>query len=254
MSGESRSRSDIGLPAAQLELARAMKQAGRPVVTLLRTGRPLAIPELAELSDALLVTWFLGAETGHAVADVVLGRAAPSGRLPMSFPRTVGQAPIYYARKATGRPPREPPGPFTARYLDVDPTPLYPFGHGLGYGRVAYGPTRVSAGELAWTETLTVSCEISETAGVAVEEVVQLYVRDLAASRVRPVRELKDFRKVAVAAGGRCEVAFELQAADLGFADGFSGWTIEPGAFEVWVAPDAEAGEAARFVLQPPTA
>jgi beta-glucosidase len=254
MSGESRSRSDIGLPAAQLDLARAMKQAGRPVVTLLRTGRPLAVPELAELSDALLVTWFLGAETGHAVADLVLGRAAPSGRLPMSFPRTVGQVPIYYARKATGRPPREPPGPFTARYLDVDPTPLYPFGHGLTYGHIAYGPTQLSGAELAWDETLTVSCEISESAGVAAEEVVQLYVRDLAASRVRPVRELKAFRKVAIAAGARAAVTFELRAADLGFADGVTGWTIEPGAFEVWIAPDAEAGEPASFVLQAPAA
>src|SRR5437899_214698 len=147
MSGESRSRSDIGLPSAQLDLARAVKQAGKPVVTLLRTGRPLAVPELAELSDALLVTWFLGSETGAAVADIVLGRAAPSGRLPMSFPRRVGQVPIYYARKPTGRPPQHPPGPFTARYIDEEPTPLYPFGHGLGYGHVEYGPTRVSVAE-----------------------------------------------------------------------------------------------------------
>jgi beta-glucosidase len=249
MSGESRSRSDIGLPPAQFELARAVKQAGRPVATLLRTGRPLAIPELAELSDALLVTWFLGAETGSAVADIVLGAAAPSGRLPMSFPRSVGQAPIYYARKATGRPAQPPPTAFTARYIDVDSTPLYPFGHGLGYGRAQYGPTRVSVAELPWDETLTVSCEISETAGAAIEEVVQLYIRDLAASRVRPVRELKDFRKVAIAARGRVIIDFELRLADLGFADGIAGWTVEPGAFDVWIAPHAEAGVGARFVL-----
>ena len=252
MSGESRSRSDIGLPRAQLDLARAVKPAGKPIVTLLRTGRPLAIPELAELSDALLVTWFLGAETGSAVADIVLGAAAPSGRLPMSFPRSVGQAPIYYARKPTGRPAQPPPTPFTARYIDLDVTPLYPFGHGLGYGRAEYGPTRVGAAELGWTGTLTVACEISETAGEAIEEVVQLYVRDLAASRVRPVRELKDFRKVAIAAGGRASVEFELRAADLGFADGPAGWTVEPGAFDVWIAPNAEAGVPARFILGAP--
>jgi beta-glucosidase len=250
MSGESRSRSDIGLPSVQLDLAWAVKRVGRPVATLLRTGRPLAIPELAELSDALLVTWFLGCETGHAVADVVTGRVAPSGRLPMSFPRNVGQAPIYYARKPTGRPPQTPAGPFTARYIDVEPTPLYPFGHGLGYGVAEYGPTRVSSGQLGWDETLIVSCEIAETAGVAVEEVVQLYIRDLAASRVRPVRELKDFRKVAIAAGARVTVEFELRAADLGFADGMGGWTIEPGAFDAWIAPNAQAGVPARFVLR----
>ena len=250
MSGESRSRTDIGLPSAQLELARAMKRIGKPVVTLLRTGRPLAIPELAELSDALLVTWFLGCETGAAVADVVLGRAAPSGRLPMSFPRHVGQAPIYYARTSTGRPPQQPLGLFTARYIDAEPGPLYPFGFGLGYGRIDYGPTLVSAAELPWSDTLTVSCEVTESAGVDVEEVVQLYVHDVAASRVRPVRELKAFRKVAVAANARLLVEFELRTEDLGFADAAGGWTVEAGAFEVWIAPDAEAGDPARFVLQ----
>lgn len=250
MSGESRSRTDIGLPPAQLELARAMKSAGKPIVTLLRTGRPLAIQALAELSDALLVTWFLGCETGGAVADLVLGRAAPSGRLPMSFPRHVGQAPIYYARKATGRPARPAPGPFTARYIDAEPGPLYPFGFGLGYGRISYGPTRVSAAELAWSDALTVSCELTESGGVDVEEVVQLYVHDIAASRVRPVRELKAFRKVTVAAGTRVAVEFELRGVDLGFADGTGGWTVEAGAFEVWIAPHAEGGVPARFLLQ----
>ncbi|MDB5416808.1 MAG: beta-glucosidase [Phenylobacterium sp.] len=250
MSGESRSRTDIGLPSAQIELARAMQRTGKPIVTLLRTGRPLAIPELAELSDALLVTWFLGSETGAAVADVVLGRAAPSGRLPMSFPRHVGQAPIYYARKATGRPAREPPGPFTARYIDAEPGPLYPFGFGLGYGQVVYGPTQVSAPDLARSGAVTVSCDLTESAGVEVEEVVQLYVHDVAASRVRPVRELKAFRKVTVAAGARLVVTFELRGEELGFADGLGGWTVEPGAFEVWIAPNAEAGVPARFVLR----
>jgi beta-glucosidase len=249
MSGESRSRSDIGLPSAQVDLVRAVKQAGRPIVSILRTGRPLAVPELAELSDALLVTWFLGAETGAAVADIVLGRAAPSGRLPMSFPRRVGQAPIYYARKPTGRPPREPPGPFTARYIDVEPTPLYPFGYGLGYGHVEYGPTRVSAAELGWNGTQRVSCELVETAGAATEEVVQLYIRDVAASRVRPVRELKDFRKVAIAAGARVVVDFDLHTADLRFTGADGAAIVEPGAFDVWVAPNAEAGVSARFVL-----
>ena len=251
MSGESRSRADIGLPEAQLALARALRETGKPIVTLLRAGRPLAIPELAALSDALLVTWFLGAETGSAVADLVLGRAAPSGRLPMSFPRHQGQLPLYYARKTTGRPAQPPPARFTARYIDMDVTPLFPFGFGLGYGRADYGPTTLDSASLDWDGVLGVFCAIAETAGADIEEVVQLYVRDLAASRVRPVRELKDFRKVSIEAGGVANVRFELRRADLSFADGAGGMIAEPGEFEVWIAANAEAGEPARFTLAP---
>ena len=247
MSGESRSRADPSLPEAQLVLARAMRRLGKPVDTLLRCGRPLVIPELVELSDALLVTWSLGAQTGHAVADLAFGRASPSGRLPMSFPRHVGQLPIYYARKATGRPPAPGQLRFTARYLDVEPGPLFPFGFGLTYGRAAYGATRVDRGRLAWDERLTISCTITETGGGAIEEVAQLYIRDLAASRIRPLRELKDFRKVAIGANGTADVTFMLDRSTLAFADG----SVEPGTFQVWIAPHAEAGEPALFNLEP---
>ncbi|MDB5366534.1 MAG: glycoside hydrolase family 3 domain protein [Rhodospirillales bacterium] len=252
MSGESRSRADIGLPEAQLQLARALRNVSKPIITLLRTGRPLVIPELADLSDALLVTWFLGSETGHAVADLVFGHAAPSGRLPMSFPRHQGQVPIYYARKRTGRPAAPPPAMFTARYIDVDPTPLYPFGFGLGYGRADYGATEVDAAGIGWNDTVTVSCSITETAGVELEEVVQLYVRDVAASRVRPVRELKDFRKVLIPARGSVTITFTLGRTDLAFADLAGGSVTEPGEFQVWIAPHAEAGTPATFVLKAP--
>jgi beta-glucosidase len=246
MSGESRSRADPSLPEAQLELARAMRETGKPVVTLLRTGRPLVIPELAALSDAVLVTWFLGAETGHAIADLVFGRASPSGRLPMSFPRHVGQLPIYYAHKPTGRQPMPGVLRFTARYLDVEPGPLFPFGYGLGYGRADYGPTGTSEETMAWDGAITVSCAVAEIAGVAIEEVAQLYIRDLVASRIRPVRELRDFRKLEIAANGRVEIRFVLTREMLALPDG----TVEPGAFDVWIAPHAEAGEPARFVLE----
>lgn len=247
MSGESRSRADPSVPEPQLALARAMRRLGKPVVTLLRCGRPLVIPELTQLSDALLVTWFLGAQTGNAIADLVFGRASPSGRLPMSFPRHVGQLPIHYARKATGRPPAPGQLRFTARYLDVEPGPLFPFGFGLSYGCAAYGPTRVDGKTLAWGNQLTASCTITETAGTAIEEVVQLYIRDLAASRVRPVRELKDFRKLVISAHGAVEVTFVIDRSTLAFADG----TAEPGAFQIWIAPHAEAGEPACFTLEP---
>jgi beta-glucosidase len=246
MSGESRSRADPCLPEAQLDLARAIRALGKPVIVLLRTGRPLVIPELAELCDALLVTWFLGAETGHAIADLVFGRAAPSGRLPMSFPRHVGQLPIYYARNATGRPPAPNQLRFTARYLDVEPGPLFPFGFGLGYGRAEYGPARIASETMSWEGALTVSCTIRETGGADIEEVAQLYTRNLAASRVRPVRELVDFRKVRIAANGEAEIAFTLTRDMLALPDG----TVEPGSFHIWIAPDAEAGEPARFVLE----
>ena len=250
MSGESRSRADISLPSAQLELARALKSTGKPLVTLLRTGRPLAIPELAELSDALLVTWYLGAETGNAVADVLLGRVGPSARLPMSFPRHQGQVPIYYARKSTGRPAAPPPAMFTARYIDVDSTPLFPFGRGLTYGRCEYGPTTLDRNELGSEEAVSVSCLIRETSGTAVEEVVQLYVQDVVASRVRPVRELKDFQKVAIDAGGSAVVKFTLHARELGFEDLEGNNVVEPGEFRIWIAADAELGSPATLVLK----
>lgn len=252
MSAEARSRTDPAVPVMQMELARAMRRTGKPLVTLLRTGRPLAIPELAALSDALLVTWFLGAETGGAIADLLLGRMSPSGRLPMSFPRHVGQLPLYYARKATGRPPADPPAdpapPFTARYIDAAPGPLFPFGFGLGYGHAVYGPVRLDDDRLAWDGEITASCILSETRGRAIDETAQLYIRDIASSPVRPVRELKGFRKESIAAGAMSKVSFAITRDLLARADG----TVEPGAFDLWIAPHAEAGAPVRFVLEAP--
>lgn len=250
MSAESRSRTDPVVPAVQMELARAMRRTGKPLVTLLRAGRPLVVPELSGLSDALLVTWFLGAETGSAVADLLLGHASPSGRLPMSFPRHVGQLPLYYARKTTGRPPADPAvdplPPFTARYIDSAPGPLFPFGFGLGYGHATYGPVRLDSERLAWDGAITASCILSETRGWAVDETAQLYIRDIASSPVRPVRELKGFIKESIAAGGMTKIRFSITRALLARADG----TVEPGTFDLWIAPHAEAGIPMRFVLE----
>ncbi|MEI4509378.1 glycoside hydrolase family 3 N-terminal domain-containing protein [Sphingopyxis sp. CCNWLW253] len=252
MSAESRSRTDPAVPVMQMELARAMRRTGKPLVTLLRAGRPLVVPELVTLSDALLVTWFLGAETGGAVADLLFGRASPSGRLPMSFPRHVGQLPLYYARKATGRPPTDPPidppPPFTARYIDTAPGPLFPFGFGLGYGHATYGPVRLDSDRLAWNGEIAASCIVSETRGRTIDETAQLYIRDIASNPVRPVRELKGFRKEPIAAGGMAKVGFVISRDLLARADG----TVEPGAFDLWIAPHAEAGVPVRFVLEAP--
>lgn len=251
MSGESRSRVDPSVPEAQLALARAMRRTGKPIVTLLRIGRPLVIGELLALSDALLVTWFLGSETGHAVADLVLGRAVPVGRLPMSFPRHVGQLPLYYARPGTGRPAVPRGGLFTARYIDAEPGPLLPFGLGLGYGRAEYGTVRVSQERLDWDGSIEATCSIAEIAGAAIEEVAQLYIHDVAARRVRPVRELKGFVRLVIPPYGRAEARFVIDRAMLAFDDGEGRMLAEPGAFEIWIAPHAEAGEPARFTLAP---
>lgn len=252
MSGESRSRADIGVPEAQLALARAVHTVAKRVVILLRTGRPLVIGELADLADAVLVTWFLGTETGHAVADLLTGKAAPRGRLPMSFPRHVGQVPIFYARKATGRPAAPGSPIFTARYIDVENGPLFPFGFGLSYGRVSYGPTEADAKHMPWDGVLTVRCALTEADGRDVDELAQLYVHDVAARRIRPIRELKAFRWYKVPANGSVTVIFEIKRDDLAFDDMQGGRLAEPGAFDIWIAPDAQSGRPVRFILDPP--
>lgn len=251
MSGESRSRADIGVPEPQLALARSVSAVAKRVVILLRTGRPLVIGELSDLADAVLVTWFLGTETGHAVADLLTGKAAPRGRLPMSFPRHGGQVPIYYARKSTGRPAAPSSPIFTARYIDVENGPLYPFGFGLSYGRVSYGPTEPDATHMVWDGMLTVRCTLTEDAGRETDELVQLYVHDVAARRIRPLREMKAFRWHRVPANGSLVATFEIKRDDLAFDDLQGGRLAEPGAFDVWIAPDAQSGQPARFILDP---
>lgn len=252
MSGESRSQADINLPAAQMELARAVAKLGKPIVLLLRTGRPVPLSELEALSDAVVVSWFLGSESGSAIADVLTGSRSPSGRLPISFPRHAAQIPIYHARKSTGRPATTPPKMFTARLTDVEPGPLFPFGFGLTYGAVEYGKTDVSAQTLDWDGDMTVSCVVTETRGVACVETPQLYIRDVVGSTTRPIRELKGFTQIGLPAGGSTTVEFHITRADLEFWRQDLGWGAEPGAFQAWIAPHAEAGEPAAFELNAP--
>jgi beta-glucosidase len=252
-SGEAQSRIRIELPPAQQALAEAVAATGTPVVVVLRNGRALALQGAVRDAAAILVGWFLGSQTGHALADVVFGDYSPSARLPVSFPHDSGQQPFFYNHPRTGRPETADMSEFKARWREYPNTALYPFGHGLGYGRIEYGAIRVAAPQLPWEGTLRVAASVRNTGTRAAEEVVQLYVHDRVASRVRPVRELKGFRKLLLQPGDSVEVAFELSRADLAFtrADGTHG--AEPGTFDVWIAPSSVAGEPARFELLPPS-
>ncbi len=250
MSGEAQSRTEIDVPAPQRALAEAVAATGKPVVVLLRNGRALELSGAVKDAPAILVTWFLGSEMGHSVADVVFGAHAPSGRLPISFPHRSGQQPFSYDHKSTGRPakPDAAVEEYTARYREVTNTALYPFGHGLTYGDVRYGPTRVAADWNGRGE-LEVTCELSNVGARAAEETVQLYIRDKVASLTQPVRRLRDFAKVEIAAGGKATARFALTRAQLAFMNAEGREVVEPGQFDVWIAPNAQAGEAGTIRL-----
>ena len=252
MSGEAQARTEIVVPAPQQALIEAVAATGKPIVVLLKNGRALALDGAALAAPAILVTWFLGSEGGPAIADILFGRASPSGRLPVSFPRAPGQEPYYYAHKSTGRP--NPVGPleaFKAHYRGVPNSALFPFGHGLTYGRVDYAGLEVSnGGKLAPDGTLTVSATVTNTGKVAADEVVQFYVHDVTASITRPVRQLKAYRRVSLAPGTSEKVSFTLRRSDLTFIGEDLKPTVEPGDFLVWIAPSAEAdGVSGRFTL-----
>lgn len=250
MSGEAQARSLIDVPKAQRELADAVAAAGKPVVVLLRNGRALALEGAVRGAPAILVTWFLGTQTGNAIADILFGDHGPSGRLPVSFPSGPGQQPFYYAQKTTGRP--RPPGmmpEFTTGYRDAPNDALYPFGHGLTYGQIEYGAVTLGAPRLAWNGTLTARARITNRGTRAAEEVAQLYIRDRVASMTRPVKELKRFERLSLKPGETKEARFTLTRADLEFIGQDERWIAEPGAFDLWIAPSAASGTPARFML-----
>ena len=246
MSAKARNRASIDLPGAQRELAQAVHATGTPLVVVLLNGRPLATPWLADNVPAILEAWFPGSEGGHAVADVLFGDYNPSGRLPVSVPRTVGQAPIYYNHKTTGRPPAETER-YTSKYIDVHWTPLYPFGHGLSYTTFAYGEPRLSRATMGPLDSLTVEVTVTNSGARAGEEVVQLYVRDDVASVTRPVKELRGFRKVTLSPGESRTVAFRIGPADLAFHGPGLARIIEPGTFTVFVGGSSAETREARF-------
>lgn len=250
-SGEAQSRVRIDVPVAQQALAEAVAATGTPVVVLLRNGRALALEGAVREAQAILVTWFLGSQNGHAIADVVFGDYNPSARLPVSFPMAPGQQPFFYNHPRTGRPELPDMKEFKARWREIPNAALYPFGHGLSYSTFAYGTPRLSTARLDWDATLAVTVTVTNTGKRAGEEVVQLYVHDRVASRVRPVRELKNFQKILLEPGQSAEVEFTLDRHALAFTGVDGVFAAEPGLFDVWVTSSCTAGEAVQFELLP---
>ncbi|PUB45598.1 glycoside hydrolase family 3 N-terminal domain-containing protein [Pseudomonas sp. GV047] len=247
-SGEARSRADLGLPGAQEALLRALLDSGKPVVILLMNGRPLVLSQNVRQAPALLETWFLGSEMGHAVADILFGDVNPSGKLPITFPRNVGQIPLYYAHKSTGRPPSGDER-YTSGYIDEHWTPLYPFGFGLSYTSFSYSAPRLSTQRLASTQVLAVKVTVTNTGARPGEDIVQLYLRDDVASVTRPVRQLRGFRKVQLAPGEARDLTFTLDQADFALLDSNFSPVIEAGTFTVFVGADSTTENQARFEL-----
>ncbi|PYS87877.1 MAG: beta-glucosidase BglX [Acidobacteria bacterium] len=241
MSGEASSRAQLDLPGRQLDLIKAIHATGKPYVVVLMNGRPLTINWVAENSPALLETWFAGTEAGNAIADVLFGDVNPGGKLPITFPRAVGQEPLYYNHKNTGRPP-DPNNKYSSKYLDVPFTPLYPFGYGLSYTQFQFSNLQLSAPRIPVSGHLNVSVEVANTGRRAGDEVVQLYIHDVAASVTRPVRELKGFQRITLQPGERRRVSFTLGPAELGFYNRELRFAVEPGAFQVFVGPNSVEG------------
>ncbi len=248
MSGEAASRAWIDLPGVQEQLARAVHAVGKPTVAVLMNGRPLAITWLAAAVPAILETWYLGTQMGHSVADVLFGEYNPGGKLPVTFPRTTGQVPIYYNRKNTGRPPAAE-NKYTSKYLDVAWTPLFPFGHGLSYTTFAYDNLRLSAPTMRMSDTLTVTVDVANSGDRIGDEVVQMYVQDEVGSVTRPLKELKGFSRISLRPGERRTVTFRLRADDLAFYDASARRVTEPGFFKVFVGTSSASGREARFEL-----
>jgi beta-glucosidase len=248
MSGEAASRSSLDLPGRQLDLIKAIHETGKPYAVVLMNGRPLTINWAAENSPAILETWFAGTQAGNAIADVIFGDVNPGGKLPVTFPRHVGQIPIYYNYKNTGR-PTDLNNKYTSKYLDVPVTPLYPFGHGLSYTQFRLMNLRLSARTIRPDGRLTASVDLENTGKRAGDEVVQLYVRDMAASRTRPVRELKGFERITLRPGERRRVEFTLAPEYLGFYDRGMRFVVEPGEFKVFVGNSSAGGLEASFVV-----
>ena len=247
-SAEAASRSDIKLPGVQQELLKELRKTGKPLGLVLMNGRPLDLSWEDANVDAIMEAWYLGTMAGHGLADVIAGDYNPSARLTMSFPRNVGQLPIYYNHKNTGRPlPADNPEmDYKSSYIDVANTPLYPFGYGLSYTTFQISNMKMDKSSMGKGDRVTVTAEVKNAGTADGETVVQLYIRDLVGSVTRPVKELKGFNKIALKAGESKQVSFTITEAELSFYDINLKYTAEPGNFVVWVAANAadEANQA----------
>ena len=264
LTGEAHSLANIGFQGAQSELLSALKKTGKPVVLIVMAGRPLTIPKEVAVADAVLYAFHGGTMAGAALADLIFGKAVPSGKLPITIPRMVGQIPVYYSHKNTGRPAEDivtinliPVGvdqfSFSLEnksyHLDAGNAPLFPFGYGLSYTTFQYSEPRLSQQTLSENETLTVECDITNTGNIDASEVAQLYIRDLVASIIQPVRALKGFRKIELKAGETKTVSFTLDSNQLAIWDKDMVKRPEPGEFLVWVSPDSRSGKPVSFLL-----
>ena len=247
MSGEAASRSVLDLPGRQMELVRAVLGAGKPTVVVLINGRPLTIGWIADNVPAIVEAWQPGTEAGHATADVLFGDVNPGGKLPITFPRAVGQIPIYYAHKNTGRPPAAEK--WTSKYLDLPVTPQFPFGHGLSYSTFELSGLRLGAERIAVGATVSVQVTVKNTGARAGDEVVQIYVTDVAASVTRPVKQLRAFERVHLEPGQSKTLSFTLGPGDLGLLDAGMKWVVEPGEFRITAGNSSDGGLTARLDL-----
>lgn len=252
MSGESSSRSDISLPEAQRRLLTALRQTGKPVVLVNFSGRATDMTWESANFPSILNVWFGGSEAGDAICDVLFGKTAPAGRLSVSMPRSVGQLPLYYNQLPTGRPLSEGKwfSKFRSNYLDVDNSPLYPFGYGLTYTTFKYGSLTLSADVMGEKGSIEATVEVTNTGNRDAYEVVQLYIHDPVASISRPVKELKDFQRVYLKQGETRRVTFTITADKLKFYNADLNYVVEPGAFEVMVGPNSQTLQKATFTLQ----
>lgn len=246
MSGESASRSDISIPETQKELLKALFKTGKPIVLVLFNGRPLALTWEDQHANAILDVWAPGTEAGNAIADVLFGNYNPSGKITATFPKNVGQVPIYYNHKNTGRPFEDKgPAKFKSDYIDVSNAPLYPFGYGLSYTTFKYSDVKLSKTHLKGNETLKATVTVSNTGNMDGEEVVQLYISDPVASISRSVKELKHFKKISLKAGEQKEVSFDITTNDLKFYNTKLNFDWEPGEFIVQIGTNSSDFEGA---------
>jgi len=251
MTGEAASRSDISLPESQRNLLKALAQTGKPLVVVLMSGRPLVLNMENQIATSILQVWFQGHEAGNAIADVLFGNYNPSGKLTMSFPQNVGQIPIYYNHKNTGRPQAEgqTAQKFRSNYLDVSNDPLFPFGYGLSYTQFTYSNLQIDKKAMTPTDKLQVKVHLANTGKYDGEETVQLYIRDIYASVTQPVKKLKAFQKVFLKAGEAKDVTFSLSVEDLKFYNSDLKWIYEPGDFKVFVGGNSRDVQEGAFVL-----